>query len=143
MSDLNRAIEIAVEAHKGQKDKVGQSYYRHVFRVMERGKSDEEKICGILHDVVEDTDWTFEALEKEGFSKQIIDALRCVTKESEDEDYDHFTERVSKNPLAIRVKINDLLDNMDISRYNRLTERDLVRLNKYLKAYHFLTGLNS
>jgi|GEM_PF-114643 len=141
--DLNRAIEIAVEAHKGQKDRVGQSYYRHVFRVMERGKSDEEKICGILHDVVEDTDWTFEALEKEGFSKQIIDALRCVTKESEDEDYDHFTERVSKNPLAIRVKINDLLDNMDISRYNRLTERDLVRLNKYLKAYHFLTGLNS
>lgn len=143
MSDLNRAIEIAVEAHKGQKDRVGQPYYRHVFRVMERGKSEEEKICGILHDVVEDTDRTFEMLEKEGFSKQIIDALRCVTKESDDEDYDHFTERVSKNPLAIRVKINDLLDNMDISRYNQLTEEDLVRLNKYLKAYHFLTGLIS
>jgi (p)ppGpp synthase/HD superfamily hydrolase len=88
-----------------------------------------------LHDVIEDSDWTFEALEREGFAKEVIDALRCVTKESEDEDYDRFIDRVAQNPVAVQVKINDLLDNMDVTRFRQLNEPDLKRLNKYLKAY--------
>ena len=59
MSTLARAIEIAVSAHKGQKDKSGAEYILHPLRVMERGKTEVEKICGVLHDVVEDSDWTF------------------------------------------------------------------------------------
>lgn len=105
---------------------------------MARGKTENEKIVGILHDVIEDTDWTFEALENEGFSIEVIAALRCVTKLSEDEDYDSFTERVAQNPLAVAVKINDLLDNLDVTRYQSLGEKDLARLNKYLKAYRRL-----
>ena len=88
MSTLAKAIEIAVSAHKGQKDKAGAEYILHPLRVMERGKTDVEKICGVLHDVVEDSSFTFEALENEGFSTEVIDALRYLTKTSEEEDYE-------------------------------------------------------
>lgn len=135
MSTLAKAIEIAVAAHKGQKDKAGAAYILHPLRVMERGKTEAEKICGVLHDVVEDSDWTFEMLENEGFSAEVMAALRCVTKKSEDEDYEKFIARTAENPIAVQVKINDLLDNMDVTRFEELNEWDLKRLNKYLKAY--------
>ena len=140
MSNLQRAIEIATLAHKGQFDKSGKDYIGHPLRVMEMGKTEEEKIVGVLHDVIEDTDWTFEALEKEGFSKEVMNALRCVTKLSENENYDDFIERVKKNPLAVAVKINDLSDNMDIRRLPYLSDKDVKRLKKYLKAYKKLIG---
>ncbi len=140
MSNLQRAIEIATEAHKGQYDKAGNDYIGHPLRVMEMGTTENEKIVGVLHDVVEDTDWTFEALAAEGFSEEVIAALRCVTKLSENENYDDFIERVKKNPLAVAVKINDLSDNMDIRRLPYLSDKDIKRLKKYLKAYKRLIG---
>ena len=140
MSTLERAIQIATEAHKGQFDKAGREYIGHPIRVMEMGKTEDEKIVGVLHDVIEDTDWTFERLEAEGFSQEVINALRCVTKTSENENYDDFIDRVKKNPLAIAVKINDLTDNMDIRRLPYLSDKDVKRLKKYLKAYKRLTG---
>ena len=135
MSTLERAIEIATEAHRGQFDKAGNNYIGHPLRVMSAGKTLNEKIVGVLHDVVEDSNWTFEQLSNEGFSDEIIAALRCVTKLSEDEPYDEFIERVKKNNLAIAVKINDLSDNMDIRRLKELTEKDFQRLQKYHRAY--------
>ena len=140
MSTLQRAIDIATKAHHGQFDKSGKDYIGHPLRVMEMGKTDDEKIAGVLHDVVEDSDWTFEALEAEGFSHEIIAALKCVTKLSENENYDDFIERVKKNPLATAVKINDLTDNMDIRRLPYLSDKDVKRLKKYLKAYKRLIG---
>ena len=140
MSTLERAIQIATEAHKGQFDKAGREYIGHPIRVMEMGRTEDEKIVGVLHDVIEDTDWTFERLEAEGFSQEVINALRCVTKTSENENYDDFIDRVKKNPLAIAVKINDLTDNMDIRRLPYLSDKDVKRLKKYLKAYKRLTG---
>ena len=140
MSTLEKAIEIATEAHQGQFDKAGRDYIGHPLRVMEMGKSEEEKIVGVLHDVIEDTDWTFEKLAEEGFSDEVIAALRCVTKISENENYDDFIDRVKKNPLAVAVKINDLTDNMDIRRLPYLSDKDVRRLKKYLKAYKRLTG---
>ena len=136
---LDRAKAIATSAHEGQVDKAGKPYIEHPMRVMNMGKTVEEKIAGVLHDVVEDSDWTFEMLEKEGIPKDVMDALRCVTKLSEDEDYDHFIERVKPNPLAVKVKLNDLKDNMDITRLGEVTEKDLARLNKYIRAYRQLT----
>jgi len=138
MSTLNRAIEIATKAHEGATDKYGSPYINHVTRVMNMGQTDNEKIVGVLHDVIEDTPWTFEDLEKEGFSKDVIDALKCVTKTSEDEDYEEFITRVKINPLAVKVKLNDLTDNMDIKRMPEVLESDLKRLNKYLRAYNEL-----
>lgn len=140
MSTLERAIEIATEAHKGQYDKAGNDYIGHPLRVMDMGRTEEEKIVGVLHDVVEDTEWTFAQLAAEGFSQEVIDALQCVTKLSENENYDEFIERVKKNPLATAVKINDLSDNMDIRRLPYLSDKDVKRLKKYLKAYKKLIG---
>ena len=140
MSTLQRAIEIATEAHKGQFDKAGRDYIGHPLRVLEMGRNEEEKIVGVLHDVIEDTDWTLEKLAEEGFSQEVISALRCVTKLSENENYDDFIDRVKKNPLAVAVKINDLTDNMDIRRLPYLSDKDVKRLKKYLKAYKRLTG---
>ncbi|RBL92303.1 HD domain-containing protein [Chitinophaga flava] len=133
--DLTRAIAIAIEAHQGQVDKYGQPYITHVLRVMQMGRTTEEKILGVLHDVVEDSSWTFEALEKEGLSPQLLEALRCVTKLSEEEDYEHFVNRTLQNRLASTVKLYDLSDNMDIRRIPTLGEKDIPRLNKYLNAY--------
>lgn len=134
---LEKAIQIAIEAHQGQTDRAGTSYILHLIRVMNAGQTKNEKICGILHDLVEDTPWTFEALRKEGFSEEVISALVCVTKQP-NESYTHFIERIKKNSLATKVKLNDLRDNMDITRLTFITEEDTQRLNKYLKAYHSL-----
>ncbi len=114
-------------------------YASHIMRVMQAGRTIDEKIVGVLHDVVEDTDWTFERLLAEGFPTHIVDALRSVTKLSDDEPYDNFIERIKTNPLARSVKINDLTDNMDVRRYTELTDWDIKRLRKNLKAYGELT----
>lgn len=138
MATLERALEIARQAHAGQVDKGGADYIGHPLRVMEMGKSEEEKIVGVLHDVVEDSDRTFEMLEREGFSSEIIAALRCLTKLSDDEDYDHFIARVKSNRLAIKVKLCDLVDNLDSSRLGSVTDADVKRSKKYMRAYKFL-----
>ncbi|MBP9889039.1 MAG: hypothetical protein KBF93_22280 [Leptospiraceae bacterium] len=140
---IEKAIEIALNAHKEQTDKNGQPYILHVMRVGLRGRTENEKIVGILHDVVEDSDWTFDKLAKEGFSEPILSALECLTKKSEDEPYEEFIERVKKNPLAVSVKLNDLEDNMDIRRMEVVQEKDVKRLNKYLKAYKELAELKN
>ena len=138
---LVKAINLAMQAHAGQTDKASMPYIGHVMRVMQAGRTIDEKIVGVLHDIVEDTPWTFEALQAEGFPAHIIDALRCVTKLSEDEPYEEFILRVKSNPLAVAVKINDLTDNMDIRRLPDLTDKDAKRLRKYLKAYRELDRL--
>ena len=135
---LAKAISLALKAHEGQVNKSGMPYAGHIMRVMAAGSTMDEKIVGVLHDVVEDTEWTFEALLDEGFTVHIVDVLRCVTKLSDNEPYDEFIERVKTNPLAVAVKINDLADNMDIRRYKELSNWDIKRLKKYLKAYHEL-----
>ena len=132
---LERAIEIAVEAHKGVRDKGGNPYVLHPLRMMFAVKTEEEKIVAVLHDVIEDAiGWEFERLEKEGFSAVVIDALRSVTKITEDEDYDAFVERAMSNPIGRQVKIADLRDNLDVTRIGELAERDMKRLNKYKRA---------
>lgn len=137
---LQKAIDTAVKAHNDQLDRYNSPYIMHVMRVMMRGKNENEKICGLLHDVVEDTDWTFEDLQKEGFPEGIISAVRCLTK-GEEELYDDYIARVKTNKLAIAVKLNDLEDNMDVRRMNKMEEKDVARFNKYLKAYKELIEL--
>lgn len=134
---LSKALQIVIKAHNNQTDKAGQPYIFHLLRVSEKGQTEIEKICGLLHDLIEDTDWTFEDLKEEGFSDEIIEILDCVTKR-ENENYNDFIRRIEQNQLAIRVKLNDLKDNMDITRLAEITEKDKERLNKYLNAYHYL-----
>jgi (p)ppGpp synthase/HD superfamily hydrolase len=139
--NLERAIEISVEAHKGVLDKGGNPYVLHPLRMMFAVSNEEEKIVAVLHDVVEDSfGWDFGRLEKEDFSAAVIDALRSVTKITEDEDYDAFIERAMSNPIGRQVKIADIRDNLDVTRIGELTEKDMKRLNKYKKALARLTG---
>ena len=137
--NLERAIEIAVSAHKGVKDKGGNPYILHPFRVMLSLNSEEEKIVGVLHDVVEDAeDWTFEKLQDEGFSNQILEGLQSVTKTSEDENYDEFVQRALANTIGRQVKIADIKDNLDVTRLDILTEKDVKRLQSYKKSLKIL-----
>lgn len=139
---LNKAIKIADKAHTGQKDKYQAPYIAHVMRVMEYGKTLDEKIVGVLHDVVEDhaEEFSFEYLRSEGFPEYILFAVSCLTKFDPEEAYEDFIKRTERSPLAVAVKLNDLRDNMDLRRVNReLTQKDIHRFNKYLKAYRYLT----
>jgi len=138
--NFDRALQIVIDAHRNQQDRYDAPYILHVMRVMMRGKNDDEKIVGLLHDVVEDTPMTFDDLRHEGFSDSIIEAVRCLTR-PEEESYEHFIERIKTNRLAIQVKLNDLEDNLDMRRVPSVTEKDIPRLNKYLKAYHELVKL--
>ena len=141
--DIERAIQIAVEAHAGAKDKGGSPYILHPINVMMRMKTDDEKIVAILHDVVEDTDWTFQTLREEGFSETVLDALASVTKVSEDEDYELFIKRCSRNAIGSRVKVADLMENLDVTRIGELREKDMKRINKYKKAIKVLSVARS
>ena len=132
--NLEKAIQIAVEAHAGTKDKGGKAYILHPISVMMRVETEEEKIVAILHDVVEDTDWNFDELRKEGFSETVIEALETVTKYSEEEDYDDFIQRSLKNDIGRKVKIADLRENLDVTRIGELNEKDIERINKYKRA---------
>lgn len=131
--NLEHAIEIAVVAHKGQKDKSEAPYILHPLRVMLSLSSDEDRIVGILHDVVEDTSWTFDQLREEGFSGEVLAALDTLTKR-ENENYPDFISRSAGNAIGRRVKIADLRDNMDLSRILEPMEKDLRRIEKYKQA---------
>lgn len=131
---LEKAIEIAVEAHRGQIDKAGKEYILHPMRVMLRGRNDTEMIIGILHDVVEDTPVTLDMLRLEGFSEEILAALDCITKHNK-ESYSAFIDRVLTNPLATQIKLYDMEDNLKRDRIPYPTPKDEARFQKYEK-YH-------
>jgi (p)ppGpp synthase/HD superfamily hydrolase len=131
---LDKAISIAAAAHSGQKDKYGSPYILHPIRLMAKVYSEEEMIIAILHDVVEDTDWTLEGLEAEGFSHNIIEALDCLTRRN-DETYGAHIERAASNPLARKIKLADLEDNMDMKRMKIIDSNAVERLARYHNAW--------
>lgn len=140
---VEEAIELAVRAHHGQTDKYGQPYILHVLGVAGRCRSLEEKIVAFLHDVVEDTEHTFDDLRNLGFCERIIEAVECLTRRK-GERYDSFVRRIAPNPLARAVKLADLEDNMDVRRSNRqIKEKDSERMEKYRKAWQYLSSLHS
>lgn len=138
MATLERAIAIAAEAHRGQTDQAGAPYILHPLRVMLSLNSLEERIVGVLHDVVEDSDWTFDALAAEGFSDHVVEALRAVTR-LDGEDYQDFVRRASRNPIGAKVKFADLTDNSDMTRIKNPTDKDFKRLEKYRRALRLLS----
>ena len=104
---------------------------------MYRVHTEDEKVLAVLHDVVEDTHWTIDGLRREGFPDNILDALDCVTKRA-GESYDTFVARSASNPLARKVKLADLEDNMNLRELHELTPKDAERMAKYLKAWQRL-----
>lgn len=94
---------------------------------------EEERIVAVLHDVVEDSEWTLESLGNEGFSENVLDAIDSVTRR-EGESYEAFVARSAEHPIGRRVKLADLADNADLSRFHSPTEKDRTRRRKYLAA---------
>jgi (p)ppGpp synthase/HD superfamily hydrolase len=137
---LEHAIELAVAAHHGQLDKSGAPYILHPLRVMFRMTSEAERMAAVLHDVVEDTDWSLDGLLAEGFPAEVVEAVDCLTRR-EGEPYDDFVARAAANPIARRVKLADLEDNMDVRRILTWSAKDGERMERYQKAWRFLTSL--
>ena len=133
----DKALRIAIEVHEGQTDKSGRTYVMHPIRGAERCKDPRAKIVALLHDTIEDTNVTPESLLEDGFSEEIVEAVMGVTKR-EGEGYEDFVRRAAKNPISKEVKMADLEDNMDIRRLEMLSDEDVARLRKYLKAWHYL-----
>ena len=150
--NLEKAIQIAVEAHTGQIDKGGNPYILHPLRVMLSLDTEEERIVGVLHDVVEDCDgWTWERLKEQGCNATLIEALQSVSKTPQEEaeyrslsedkkldNYLEFIKRARSNKIGRKVKAADITDNLDISRIDNMAERDLHRLNRYKAALKIL-----
>ena len=134
---IEKALQIAVESHKGQTDKSNTPYIFHVLRVMHSVNTDEQKITALLHDVVEDTDWTFDKLKQEGFSDEIVEAIDSVTKRK-GEDYFTFVNRSKNNVIGRIVKIADIKDNLNIKRIEKPTDKDFERMKRYRKALRIL-----
>lgn len=133
LKQLLHAAKIANEAHAGQTDRAGKPYIEHPMRVAQRTATIDEYVVAMLHDVAEDCpDWPLSRLA-EHFPAHVIDALDCLTKRP-GEDYGAFIERVAVNPLAARVKLADLADNMDLARLPKVTPKDLDRQAKYERA---------
>ena len=137
----DKALLIAKRAHAGQKDKAGQDYITHPIRVAERCDDPLAKIVALLHDTIEDSNVTADYLRKEGFREEIVEAVLAVTRR-EGEDYDDYVRRAAQNELSRMVKRADLEDNMDIRRLPELTDRDVERLRKYLRAWQYLSSEN-
>jgi (p)ppGpp synthase/HD superfamily hydrolase len=142
MSTLERAIAVAAAAHQGQTDKAHEPYILHPIRVMLKLSTPDERTAAVLHDLLEDTNWTRADLEREGFCQVVLDAVEALTRRSE-ETYEDFLHRVSLNPVALRVKLADLEDNLDASRIEQPTERDLRRMEKYRAARALLESFST
>lgn len=142
MATIEKAIEIAARAHAGATDRQGSPYILHALSVMAGVDSLPAKIVAVLHDVVEDTDVTLERLQAEGFSEEIIEAVRLMTR-GEEQSYADYVVALSGHELARQVKLADLHDNSRAERAllrpERL-DRDLRRIARYHLSWRYLTG---
>jgi len=104
--------------------------------------TESEMIAAVLHDIVEDTQITSEELRRQGFSEDILDAVRLLTKQDKDkQDYLSYIGQIRQNPIARKVKLADLEDNMNIRRLkdqDYLNESDVARLKKYYQAWKIM-----
>ena len=134
---LDKAAQICVTKHQGQRDKMGCAYFQHPMRVAMRCATDDEKIVALLHDTIEDTDVTPEYLLGEGFPQYIVDAVLSITKK-DGESYEDFVIRAKENPIGRVVKIHDLEDNLNVMRLDEVSPNMAARFTKYLKAIRTL-----
>ena len=134
-----KAMNLCYEAHKDQYDQSGQPYVFHPFHLAEQMQTEETVICALLHDVVEDTDYTFSDLESMGFPASVIEALRLLTHEKS-VPYMDYVKAIAPNPIARQVKMADLRHNSDFSRMDPedIDDWALKRNEKYHIALQYL-----
>jgi (p)ppGpp synthase/HD superfamily hydrolase len=132
--DLETAIALAVVAHKGQVDKAGKPYILHPLRVMNKLEDEYDMITGVLHDTVEDCDVTLDDLRKAGFHEDIVYAVDCVSRRT-GESYKNFIGRVMTDKRAIRVKIADIEDNLQVCRMAMIDSEKFSKFTNNIKMY--------
>lgn len=147
MSKLGLAISIAAKAFQNKTDKSGKPYILHCLRVMNKVNQKDEEVmtAAVLHDVVEDTDekseinYTFALLSELGFSERVIRILHLLTH-SPQTPYDDYIKAISVDKDATEIKLADLEDNSDITRLKGLRKKDIERIEKYHRAYIYLSN---
>ena len=132
-----KALKLCFEAHKEQVDKNGMPYVFHPFHLAEQMQTEEATVVALLHDVVEDTDYTIEDLTSLGFGKPITDAIALMTH-ADGVAYMDYVREIKNNPIAKAVKLADLKHNSDLTRLDVVDESALNRREKYLKAIKLL-----
>ena len=137
MPTIERAIEIAANAHAGQRDKAGQAYILHPLRVMLRVDGEHEQMAAVLHDVVEDTSITIDDLAREGFPIEVLRAIAALTK-LPGETRLEAAARAAADPVARKVKLADNAENMDLSRIPNPTDKDYARCREYEEVRELL-----
>ena len=137
--NTNKALRLASEAHRGQFDKSGVPYVFHPLHLAEQMDDEDSIVAALLHDVVEDTAYSLEDLRAMGFPARALEAVALLTHDPA-EPYLSYVVRVKENPVARRVKLADLRHNSDLSRIQKVTARDLERVEKYAAAIRLLEG---
>lgn len=132
-----KALKLCFEAHKNQADKSGMPYVFHPLHLAEQMEDENTTIVALLHDVVEDTEYSLDDLKNMGFPQQVIEALGLLTHDKSVPYMDYIAE-IKKNPIAKAVKLADLKHNSDLSRLDIIDAKVISRKEKYEKAIKML-----
>lgn len=128
------ALRRALAAYGGKVDKGGEPYILHPMRLMVQMDEPISQCVALLHDVIEDSDTTADDLRADGFPESVVSAVEVLTRRR-GESYEAFIDRVRIHPLARKVKLKDIEDNLNVLRLNAITEADLKRVKKYHEAW--------
>ena len=131
------AMKLCFEAHKEQTDKSGMPYVFHPFHVAEQMQDEDSTVVALLHDVVEDTDYTLEDLGRMGFNHEVLEAIALLTHAPE-VPYVEYLEKIKTNRLAKTVKLADIDHNSDQTRLDPGDERAEYWEKKYKLAREIL-----
>lgn len=133
----NKALVLCFAAHKDQTDKSGIPYVFHPFHLAEQMDSELTTVVALLHDVVEDSEYTLADLTDMGFPAEVTDAVALMTH-AEGVPYLDYVAKIKENPIARKVKLADLQHNSDLSRLDRVDATALARVEKYATAIRLL-----
>lgn len=132
-----KAMKLCFEAHKNQVDKSGMPYVFHLFHLAEQMADEDTTVVALLHDIIEDTDYTLNDLKNMGFSNTVCEALSYLTHD-DSVPYMEYVRKIKQCRLAATVKIADLKHNNDLTRLDCVKEKDLLRVEKYKEAIKIL-----
>ena len=136
-----KAMRIAYIAHKDQVDKSGMPYIFHPYHLAEQMR-DEASVCvALLHDVIEDTDFTYDDLRELGISESVIGSIKLLTHNKSTAYTDYIQSiKDSGDEIAIKVKLADLRHNSDITRLELIEEKAIESSNRYKDAIRQLNS---
>jgi hypothetical protein len=136
-AEIENAIEIALEFHKGQKEQGGKPYITHLWRVMCECLDDDENMVVAL---LKDTHACREYLLEHGISENAVQVLEEL-KQKEGETYEDYIRRLRRSYVSKQVIEAELEDRLDLTTYKEITDEDLEKIQQYKWAYDELFPL--